>query len=140
MKQPIRYSAKDEQPPDIGAMRAVADDSPGGDSGIPRYDDLQEWVRRLRDHLMHIVPVVEGLAETLGAGHMAYGSTVAALNNARVRLASYPGAGLMSRTQHAQGLARELRVLCDIHEEFVPVQTVQADDLTAHQASPRALP
>lgn len=100
----------------VGTMRAAADEFLASNETFPRFDELTETASRLRSHLQVLVPIVETAARTLPAGDTRRGAALLTVENARARLKAGPGVGLVSATQHARSLARELRALCHHHD------------------------
>ncbi len=117
--------AQNNHPLDIETMRATADGMLAQGTGLPRHDNLEEALLLLRGHLALIVPETKTLARSLPEGHMAGGPALAAVAQVRVRLAAGPGSGLVSAVEHARGLARELRTLCDHYEALAGTGTEQ---------------
>ncbi len=116
----------DTQPPlDIETMRATARALLTQDATLPRHDDLQTALLLLRGHLALIVPETEALARSLPDEHTARSPALATVAHTRVHLDTSPGHGLVSATEHAKSLARDLRDLCDHYETLT--STAQAE-------------
>jgi hypothetical protein len=101
---------------DIPAMRESATSTLAQDPVLPRHEHVQELALRLRQHLVLIIPEVQDRARSLPGSSVMQGTALAAVAEARVRLATGPGCGLVSAVRHAQGLARTLRDLCAHYE------------------------
>lgn len=104
------------QPPDIQMLRMVAATLLGPDEPLPRFDDLTKTTERLRGHLQVLIPVVDSAAYARAADYTDLIAVQDALETTRVRLAASPGEGLVSATQHARSLARQLSILCEYYE------------------------
>ncbi|GHH83095.1 hypothetical protein GCM10018793_44330 [Streptomyces sulfonofaciens] len=111
-------------PPDIAKMRVASAALLADGASLPRFDDLDERAIRLRGHLKLLIPVVEEAARALPDEHATRVTALAAVANARVRLSASPGPGLVSATQHARSLARELAWLCDHYEALAGTPAV----------------
>jgi hypothetical protein len=111
---------RDERlPVAIETMRTAADKLLADNASFPRYDDLADTTDRLRAHLLLLLPLVEDAAGALPSGNTTKACVLATLENTRVRLMASPGPGLVSATQLARSLARELRALCGHYETLI---------------------
>jgi hypothetical protein len=104
-------------------MRAAARALLGPDGPLPRFDELADRTDQLGRNLRDLVSVVEAAARALPVGAGPRVAALLAVENARLRLNASPGAGLVSATQHARSLARELRALCDHYDSLTRAQT-----------------
>lgn len=111
---------RDERlPVAIETMRTAADKLLADNASFPRYDDLADTTDRLRGHLLLLLPLVEDAARELPGQNATKDCVLATVDNARIRLTAGPGPGLVSATQLARSLARELRALCDHYETLI---------------------
>jgi hypothetical protein len=102
-------------PLDIAMMRATAS-TVLAIGGLPRFNYLQDTLLLVRGHLNLLSSEVERQAKTLPDEHGTRTSVLASVASVRRLLDSGPGCGLVSATQHAKALARDLRTLCDHYE------------------------
>ncbi|MBA4864334.1 hypothetical protein H1V43_23865 [Streptomyces sp. PSKA54] len=109
--QPITAPAS-TWPLDVATMRAAAAELLGENAQLPRYEDLEVMTSRLRGHLMLLIPEVEDVVSRLPMDDVPGRVAVAGVGEARRRLDTAAGVGLVSAVKYAQNLARSVESLC----------------------------
>ncbi len=108
-------------------MRAATAGLLAEDSQLPRYEDLELTLLRLRDFLALLIPVIEDLASPLPARDVPTQCALAGVSTARHRLNDVPvgteRVGLVSEVKRAQRLALSVDALCDHYENLNGIST-----------------
>lgn len=98
-------------PIDVETIWATIDAVLGESAQLPRYEEIEEFILRLRGHMMLLIPEIEDRARVLPKDAPARGWALAGVAEAQRKLRCTAGPGLVSAIRHTQQLARSCRAL-----------------------------